>query len=396
MKRIYPVLLLCITLSLAGYGCKEQDTSTSRFEEGEPDAPSDDGLPEWAIGPFTRVKSNPILSPLDTEFYCPMNKKNVKWEESDVFNPAATVKNGKIVVLYRAEDNSATGIGLRTSRIGYAESIDGVNMSRLDSPILYPKEDDQKAYDWKGGCEDPRVTMTEDGTYVMLYTGWNRDNVSGVKKVARLCVATSKDLINWTKRGVAFSKAYNGRFLDLPCKSGSMVTKIKNGKLVAEKINGKYFMYWGETAVYAATSEDLINWEPILDDNNELYKIIIPRNGYFDSRLTECGPPAIMTDKGIVLIYNGKNEIGEGRDTNYPAGTYAAGQLLLDAKDPLKPLERLDKPFFWPEADFEKSGQYPDGTVFTEGLTYLNGKLYMYYGCADSFVALATCNYPAK
>ena len=65
----------------------------------------------WVIGPFLRPEGvNPVISPQPTEFYCPMRKQQVKWEESDTFNPAATVKDGKIVVLYRAEDNSAQGI----------------------------------------------------------------------------------------------------------------------------------------------------------------------------------------------------------------------------------------------------------------------------------------------
>ena len=87
----------------------------------------------WVIGPFLRPEGvNPVISPQPTEFYCPMRKQQVKWEESDTFNPAATVKDGKIVVLYRAEDNSAQGIGKRTSRVGYAESKDGIEMKRLD------------------------------------------------------------------------------------------------------------------------------------------------------------------------------------------------------------------------------------------------------------------------
>ena len=68
----------------------------------------------WVIGPFLRPEGvNPVLVPQPTSFHCPMRKEQVKWEESDVFNPAATVKDGKIVVLYRAEDNSAQGIGKR-------------------------------------------------------------------------------------------------------------------------------------------------------------------------------------------------------------------------------------------------------------------------------------------
>lgn len=348
-------------------------------------------LPDWALGGFVRPeKANPIITPNPSnQFDCPMQNKKIGWEESDVFNPAATVKDGKIYVLYRAEDNSATGIGKRTSRIGLAESEDGIHMKRRKIPVMYPDKDNMKEYEWEGGCEDPRVTMTEDGLYVMAYTSWNR-------KVARLCIATSRDLVKWEKHGPAFAKAYNGRFKDIFCKSGSMVTTIKDGKQVLTKIDGKYFMYWGEHAVYAATSDDLVNWTPILDEKNELATVIKPRPQYFDSALTECGPPAILTDKGIVLLYNGKNQTNDSkRDKRFTAGAYCAGQLLTDPKEPMKVLQRLDVPFFRPMASFEKSGQYVDGTVFIEGLVFFKNKWYLYYGCADSQVSVAIYD-PAK
>lgn len=348
-------------------------------------------LPDWALGGFVRPeKANPIITPNPSnQFDCPMQDKKIGWEESDVFNPAATVKDGKIYVLYRAEDNSVTGIGKRTSRIGLAESEDGIHMKRRKTPVMYPDKDNMKEYEWEGGCEDPRVTMTEDGLYVMAYTSWNR-------KVARLCIATSHDLVKWEKHGPAFAKAYNGRFKDIFCKSGSMVTTIKDGKQVLTKIDGKYFMYWGEHAVYAATSDDLVNWTPILDEKNELATVIKPRPQYFDSALTECGPPAILTDKGIVLLYNGKNQTNDSkRDKRFTAGAYCAGQILTDPKEPMKVLQRLDVPFFRPMASFEKSGQYVDGTVFIEGLVFFKNKWYLYYGCADSQVSVAIYD-PAK
>ena len=348
-------------------------------------------LPDWALGGFVRPeKANPIITPNPSnQFDCPMQDKKIGWEERDVFNPAATVKDGKIYVLYRAEDNSATGIGKRTSRIGLAESEDGIHMKRRKTPVMYPDKDNMKEYEWEGGCEDPRVTMTEDGLYVMAYTSWNR-------KVARLCIATSHDLVKWEKHGPAFAKAYNGRFKDIFCKSGSMVTTIKDGKQVLTKIDGKYFMYWGEHAVYAATSDDLVNWTPILDEKNELATVIKPRPQYFDSALTECGPPAILTDKGIVLLYNGKNQTNDSkRDKRFTAGAYCAGQILTDPKEPMKVLQRLDVPFFRPMASFEKSGQYVDGTVFIEGLVFFKNKWYLYYGCADSQVSVAIYD-PAK
>ena len=133
----------------------------------------------------------------------------------------------------------------------------------------------------------------------------------------------------------------------------------------------------------------------MLAEDGELLKLIEPRQGKFDSSLTECGPPAIMTKDGILLLYNGKNEADERRDVNYTANSYCAGQVLFDLKDPTKVIGRLDKPFYVPEADFEKSGQYPAGTVFIEGLVYHNQKWFLYYGCADSRVAVAVYD-PAK
>ena len=341
-------------------------------------------LPSWAFGNFIRPATiNPIVSPDSTTFFFdPLKKTNVYWESNDTFNPASTIYKGKIVVLYRAEDKSGVGIGFRTSRLGYAESTDGLTFKRKKQPVFYPAEDNQKEMEWPGGCEDPRIAVTEDGTYVMFYTQWNRKN-------ARLGVATSKNLMDWKKHGPIFKQAYQGKYADMWSKSAAILTAIKDGKQVIAKINGKYFMYWGEAGVCAATSEDLINWSPVEDEQQKLKVLFTPRAGYFDSELTECGPPAVLTDKGIVLLYNGKNKEGTLGDTAYASGAYCGGQALFDAKDPLKFIVRLDKPFFYPTEPFEKSGQYKAGTVFMEGLTFFRGKWYMYYGCADSRTAVA-------
>lgn len=341
-------------------------------------------LPDWALGGFVRPSGiGTIINPDATStFFCPMNQTQVKWEESDTFNPAAVVKDGEIVVLYRAEDNSATGIGKRVSRIGMARSSNGIDMQKLASPVLYPAEDNNKQYEWPGGCEDPRVAVTEDGTYVIIYTAYNRS-------IARLCVATSKDLVMWTKHGPAFAQAYNGKYLNSWTKSASIVTKVVNDKLVIAKVNGKYFMYWGENKICAATSDDLVNWTPVEDANGNLLALANTRKGYFDSEFVECGPPAVITDKGILLLYNGKNKSNGDRDIRFNAGTYSAGQMLFDLNDPLKVKKRLDVPFFRPMENYEKSGQYINGTVFIEGLVYFKQKWYLYYGCADSRVGVA-------
>jgi len=369
--RVSPAIAGLMLLTACGVSKKNEATAETN------------SLPSWALGEFVRPpKGNPVITPTDaTVFQCPMKGAGVAWESNDTFNPAAVIKDGQIYVLYRAEDKSGEGIGGRTSRIGLAVSDDGIRMQCDPVPVLYPDNDGQKEHEWPGGCEDPRVAVADDGTYVMLYTQWNR-------KVPRLAVATSKDLRHWQKHGPVFKQAYGGKYYDMATKSASIVTKVTGDKLVITKVNGTYWMYWGEQHVYGATSTDLVNWAP-LEEDGQLRELMSPRKGYFDSQLTECGPPAVMTKDGIVLMYNGKNLPGTQGDTRYTANSYCAGQALFDATDPAKLHARLDKPFLIPTEPFEKSGQYPAGTVFIEGLVYFKKQWILYFGCADSRVGVA-------
>lgn len=340
--------------------------------------------PEWAWTGFRRPEgANPVIAPdTATRFFCPLRREWVAWQEGDTFNPAAAVRDGRVVLLYRAEDRSGEGIGQRTSRLGCAFSDDGVHFERLSEPVFYPDVDSQTALEWPGGVEDPRIVQTDEGLYAMFYTQWNR-------RQARLAVATSRDLLTWHKHGPAFAKAHGGRFRDAFSKSASPVTRVDGGRQTVARIDGRYWMYWGEQFVNVAVSDNLTDWTPLLGPDGELLRVLEPRDGYFDSELTECGPPAVVTDAGILLLYNGKNAAGKRGDGAYIPGAYCAGQALFDAADPTRLKGRLDKPFFVPEADFERSGQYPAGTVFIEGLVLHDGRWFLYYGCADSRVGVA-------
>jgi predicted GH43/DUF377 family glycosyl hydrolase len=335
------------------------------------------------LNSFYKPVDTPILSHDSTAiFFDSLKNETVHWKKADVFNPAAIVKNDTIYVLSRCEDNPAAALGARTSRIGISASQDGIHFTSYPDPVLYPAKDDYQQYDYPGGCEDPRIAKTEDGQYVLAYTSWNY-------KIPRLSIAFSKDLFHWEKKGPAFAKAHNHRFLDTTSKSGSMITKMVNNKPVLAKINGKYWMYWGERFVNLAWSENLYDWYPLLDSAGFLKKTLVTRPHLFDSDLDECGPPALLTDKGILLIYNGKNANGEGADPALPRGTYSVGYALLDAKDMETVISRPEKPFLKPTLPHEISGQYAAGTTFAEGLVFFNEKWFLYYGTADSFVGLA-------
>lgn len=258
----------------------------------------------------------------DSSFRCPVRGAAVAWESKDVFNPAAVVREGRVYLLYRAEDT--VGMYARTSHIGLAVSDDGQHFTRHPEPVLYPDQDAMHTYEWEGGIEDPRIVEDEAGTYFMTYTAYD-----GQK--ARLCVASSPDLYHWTKHGLAFGPDYVNQW----AKSGAIVCRQAGDRLVAVRLQGRYRMYWGESKIYMATSDDLIHWEPVFDTHNHLdyggdsrrYRAVFgPRTQRFDSSLVEPGPPALLTENGILLIYNGRNDARSG-DTTLADGITPAGRF---------------------------------------------------------------------
>jgi beta-1,2-mannosidase len=360
------------------------------------------GVPDWGLGPFTRpADAQPVIKPDPASvFNCPMRKAPVHWEATHTFNPAAVVKDGKVYVLYRAEDDIGKGIGGFTSRLGLAVSEDGIHFKKMAEPVLFPAEDAQKENEWEGGCEDPRIVETEDETYFLFYTQYQHMAVPK-KRAVFLGVATSKDLVHWTKLG-AVVKGFPG----YPKKSASLVCKVVGDRLVAARINGRYWLYYGEGQIRLTSSEDLIKWEaapgtPLdqLDEksarlrgtdpkNTDKNILLAPREGKFDAGFPEGGPPALLTENGIVVLYNGKN--GKALDDiGVRAKAYSGGQALFSATDPSKLLDRTDAPFIKPELAWEKSGQYPAGTTFIEGLVLFKNQWFLYYGCADTFVGVA-------
>lgn len=337
----------------------------------------------WMLGPFHRPVDAPVVSP-DPHAYFedPVTGSRVQWEPAHTFNPAATVEDGKVVLLYRAEDNTGKmAIGGHTSRLGMARSSDGVHFTASSEPVFFPDKDAQQGREFPGGTEDPRLVQAEDGTYVLTYTEWNRRQYT-------VGIATSKDLRHWTKYGPAFQNADDGRYRNFSYKSAGILTQLVGGHLVAARLHGKYWMYWGEVEVRLATSPDLIHWTPVENRHHAPLVLLARRPGRFDSGFPEVGPPPLLTSRGIVVFYNGRNASRDG-DPGVGPGAYAAGQALFSAKDPTRLLARLGQPYLKPELAFEKTGQYVQGTVFTEGLVYFQKKWFLYYGAADSFVGVA-------
>ena len=380
-----------VQLALAALAVLAAASPTTRGASTEP-------VEAWMLGPFAR-RAEPILAPReDAVFRCPVRNADVRWESKDVSNPAAVVRDGKVHLLYRAQDSVGRPAG--TSRIGLATSADGLAFERRPQPVLFPDDDFMMPYEWEGGCEDPRVVEGEDGTYVMTYTAFDGTT-------ARLAVATSRDLVHWTKHGLAFGKAASGRFRDLWSRSGAVVAALQpSGRIVAARIEGKYWMYWGDNDILAATSDNLADWTPVEREDvrkparaeggssrvgtpacTSLKAVVPTRHGRFDSALVEPGPPPLVTPRGILFLHNASNDRLNG-DGALPDRAYTGGQVLLDPADPTAVLARATAPFFRPESAVETAGQAPKITLL-EGLVFFQGRWLLYYGTADSRIGVA-------
>lgn len=376
-------MYLIILLILAFYGCKNESLETLEVPKK---------AAHWAFTDFTKVDSiNPILKPTPRlHFECPITKEQRNWEERNVLNPSAIIKDNQVYLFYRAQDS------MGTSRIGLAISDDGLHFTKRATPVFYPDKDAMQPYEWNyrklngapliedckscyfDGVEDPRIIESADGTYIMTYTAYNG-------KTARLAIASSKDLINWTKHGLVLHQEI---YKDLWSKSGAIVVEVVGTKNIAKKIDGKYWMYFGDTNLFMATSEDLIHWEvAINEENKKMITVLHPRSGYFDSRLVEPGPFAIYKEEGILLIYNGSNA-ANFNDPAIPKFTYAAGQALFDKDHPYQLIDRTPSYFIYPDKEYEKIGEVNE-VCFVEGLVTFNNSWFLYYGTADSKIAVA-------
>ena len=310
----------------------------------------------WDMAPFIK-RQEPVLRPTPgSKFQCPIRGKEVLWEEQNVYNPAAVVRDGKVYLLYRADDKSPDLKWGRTCRIGLAWSEDGVNFTRHPKPVLYPDNDPWKKYEWEGGCEDLHIIEGEDGTYYMNYTTWNGSGDT-------LSVATSRDLLHWTKHGPAFRKAAPEKVPG--SRSGMVVSRLQNDRLIATRIRGKYWMYYTHPCALAS-SDDLIDWTPA-------GKSVWP-GGH------EAGAVALLRDEGILLMFN---------STIWPSrGIWTLGQALVDRDDLLTVLKRQDQPFLYPELDWETKG-FTDSTTVANTLVPFKGQWLLYYGAADRHIGVA-------
>jgi beta-1,2-mannosidase len=308
----------------------------------------------FPLGPFQPIPSNPILTP-----------RGDSWESTNVYNPAAIVDDGQVVLLYRAHATD------RISRIGLARSDDGIHFDREPDPVLVPEHDYEGA-----GCEDPRITRIDE-TYYLTYTAYDG-------KQAQLSLATSSDLHTWTKHGPLFPDFNTWRALPY----GPETAWSKAAVIYPEPIGGRYWMWFGEGTIHAATSTDLLRWTPVADDLHPLHS---PGAAGWDSILVEIGAPPVRTDNGLLVFLTNAAGLVDGASLSGPEDlTYCSGQIAVSVNDPAALAEKTPEPWLRPTSHHETHGMVSNVT-FVEGLVEFQGRWLAYYGQSDTTIGVASC-----
>ena len=291
---------------------------------------------------FTRIPGNPILS-----------RENWPYPINSVFNAGAVrLPSGETLLLCRVEDRS----GL--SHLCAARSDNGINGWRIDpEPTLIANPRDYPEEIW--GIEDPRITyVPELEKYAVAYTSFARGG-PGVS------LALTKDFITFERFGVI------------------MPPEDKDAALLPRRINGYWAMIHRPVTptgahMWISYSPDLRYWGG--------HKVILEarRGGWWDAnKIGLCSPP-IETPQGWLTIYHGVRQTAAG-------SIYRLGLALFDLEKPEVCLMRGNSWMFGPEAPYERCGDVSD-VVFPCGQTIgADGDtIYLYYGAADSCMALAT------
>jgi predicted GH43/DUF377 family glycosyl hydrolase len=291
---------------------------------------------------FRRKHSNPILTAADWPY--PVHT---------VFNAGATLlRDGTTLLLCRVEDRRGH------SHLCAARSVDGVSDWKVDEqPTLRPDPENHPEELW--GIEDPRITFVpEIGRYAVAYTAFGKGG-PGVS------LALTDDFVTFERYGLV------------------MQPDDKDAALLPRRVNGMFALVHRPIAdsgahVWVSYSPDLRSW------GSHRMMLQARRGGWWDANKVGLSPPLIETERGWLMIYHGVRSTAAG-------ALYRLGIALFDLEQPDHLLLRGDEWVFGPEALYETRGDvanvtFPCGTTVGRDGDTLN----LYYGAADTSVALAT------
>jgi len=291
---------------------------------------------------FQRHKKNPILTAADWPY-----------PAHTVFNPGATtLADGTTLLLCRVEDRRGH------SHLCAARSKNGIDGWIIDpQPTLLPNPAQYPEELW--GIEDPRITYVEEiRRYVIAYTAFGKSGPG-------VALASTEDFRSFERHGLV------------------MQPDDKDAALMPRRVNGNFAlihrpMYDSGAHVWISFSPDLQNW------GSHQLMLQARKGAWWDANKVGLSPPLIETPEGWLMIYHGVRHTAGGC-------LYRLGLALFALEKPGDCLARGDSWMFGPEAPYERDGDvgnvaFPCGvTIGKDGDT-----IFMYYGAADTSIALAT------
>lgn len=296
---------------------------------------------------FHRYERNPILTICDWPY-----------RANSVFNAGATrLESGETLLLARVEDRR--GI----SHLTAARSADGVTGWKVDpQPTLAPDPERYPEEVW--GIEDPRITwVAELGQFAIVYTSYS---TSG----PLVSMALTSDFRTFERKGVV------------------MPPEDKDAALFPRRFGGRWALIHRPMSSFPSLRGNIwVSFSPDLKHWGDYTVVIEARRGaWWDANKIGLSPPPVETAEGWLVIYHGVRVT--------PAGClYRLGLALLDLEDPTRVIRRGDEWVFGPDEPYERVGDV-EGVVFPCGVTHdqQTGELRLYYGAADTSIALATAN----
>jgi predicted GH43/DUF377 family glycosyl hydrolase len=289
---------------------------------------------------LTRHAANPIITAAD-----------LPYSANSVFNPAATIRDGETTLLMRGEDRR----GL--SHLTVARSPDGMAGWRIDAAPTFVGEPDTHPEEmW--GIEDPRVTFVEEEQrWIVAYTAYS----SGGPLVS---LAATADFETFERLGAV------------------MPPENKDAALFPVKFDGRWAMV--HRPVGGAFGAHMwISFSPDLKHWGEHRILLRARDGgWWDAQKIGLSPQPLKTDRGWLIMYHGVRTTASG-------SIYRLGLALLDLENPCRVLKRSSEWLFSPSEAYEQLGDVGN-VVFPCGWTLVDDEIRLYYGAADTSIALAT------
>jgi predicted GH43/DUF377 family glycosyl hydrolase len=257
--------------------------------------------------------------------------------------------------LVRVEDRRGV------SHLSVARSTNGVDNWVVEPmPAMVPQPAEYPEELW--GIEDPRIVwLDEMQRYAVTYTAYSRSG-------PLVALALTSDFKTFERRGPI------------------MPPEDKDAALFPRRFAERWALIHRPVPNFPGAKAHMwLSFSPDLKHWGDHMVLIEARDGAFwDAGKIGLSPPPVETPEGWLIIYHGVRHT--------PAGAiYRIGLALLDLEDPRRIVRRGEEWVFGPEADYELTGDvanvvFPCGTVLDEA----SGTLRVYYGAADTCIALAT------